>query len=237
MSGKQSNKPSSIAEEVSQLTPKNTLEQFIIQIQGNFNFAATHYSVYPNIHTGHTAKGKIITFLDLNYHLYLFNLIIISLVSNFEAFIEEICRKSLLKRRNLFGQFDPSISWKEIPQTGNVDVLWEKLAEQVLDGLESGRLNTFIRVLKKLGVTVPNQRSKIGRALAELVLRRNLIVHNRNKPDKNYLKVIPSPKTFPSGALVIDIGYVEEACNLLVDTARDIIRQLVKNGTLDSSEL
>lgn len=217
--------------------PKNDLEHFIIQVCGDLRFAKVHVELYPKIITTRTKPDKKITLQDLNFHLYLFNLIVVSLVSNFEGFMETICRKALLQRHNLFGQFDPSVSWKQIPVSGNVDTIWEALADQVLASLESGKLRTFAKVFKQLGVTLPNPSSKQGKALEELIRRRNVIVHNKNKPDKHYLKIVSSPKTYPSGGLAIDINYIEEVCNLLINTSRNIVQQLVKKGTLGQSEL
>ncbi len=218
--------------------PKNDLQEFIIQIQGDLHFAKVHAELYPKVVTAERTKiGKNITLQDLNYHLYLFNLIVVSLVSNFEDFMETTCRKALLKRHNLFGQFAPSVSWKQIPASGNVDTIWEALANQVLAILTSGKLRTFATVFKKTGVVLPSSRSKQGKALEELVRRRNVIVHNKNKPDKHYLTIVSSPKTHPSGGLVIDINYIEEACDLLINTSRDIVQQLVNKGTLELSEL
>ena len=216
---------------------KNDLEKFIIQIRGDLHFAKVHATLYPKVVATRTETGKNVTLQDLNYHIYLFNLIVVSLVSNLEDFMEMTCRRALLQRHNLFGQFNPSVSWKQIPASGNIDAIWEALADQVLASLTSGKLHTFSGVFKKLGVKFPGPRSKQGKALEELIRRRNLIVHNRNKPDKQYLEIISSPKTYHSGGLAIDISYIEQAGDLLINISRDIVDQLVKKRTLKSSEL
>jgi len=221
-------------------TPESDLDDFITQVRGNLNFAQVHAEVYPKIlYSGRTKTGEIkdVTLRDLNYQLFLFNLITVSLVSSFEDFMQTICRKVLLRRHNFFGQFNPSVSWKQIPSSGNVDIVWEELADQVLANLESGKLRTFAKVFKKIGVVFPSLKSKEGKALEELIRRRNVIVHNKKKPDKKYLEIVPHPKTYTSGVLVINFDYIEEACNLLINTSRDIVQQLVKKGTLEPSEL
>lgn len=219
-----------------QHTPKNALENFIIQIQGDLQFAEQHIAIYPNIVIG-TQQGENITCQDLNYDIYLLRLIVVSLVSNFEAFMETICRKALLSRHTLFGQFDPSLSWKQINISRTISALWEVLADQVLSGLQSGKLRTFAKVFKNIGVTIPSDRSKRGKALNELIMRRNMIVHNESKPNKDYLRIVPSPKTYSSGGLVIDIDYVKKACDLLMNTSRDMVHQLVNRKILGSSEI
>ena len=185
----------------------------------------------------HTPDGKGITLQQLNYHLYLLRLISVSLVSSFEGFMETICRKVLLRRHNLFGQFDPQRSWKQIPPSGTVDTVWESVADQVLGRLQSGRLRTYASVFRKLDVALPKSGSKEGKALEEIIQRRNVIVHNQGKPDKRYLQIVPSPSTYPSGGLQIDLSYVEGACDLLVKTARSIVERLVNKGTLEAGEL
>jgi hypothetical protein len=229
-----------LPEDLSLLTPKSDLDDFITQVRGDLSFAKVHDEVYPRIfYPGLTKTGEIkyFTLQDRNYQLFLFNLIMVSLVSSFEGFMQTICRKALLKHHNLFGQFDPSISWKQIPSSGSVDEIWEALADQVLSNLESGKLRTFSSAFKKIGAVLPSRRSKRGKALEELIRRRNVIVHNKNVPDKKYLEIVPHPKTYTSGGLVIDIHYIEEACGLLINTSRDIVKQLVKFGTLEASEL
>ena len=216
--------------------PKNDLEHFRIQVQGDLNFARQTIEVYSRS-VIRTPKGIDVTLVDLNFHIKLLSLLVVSLVAASEGFIAKVCRRALLHQHNLFGQFDSSISWKDIPASGQVDPIWEALADQALANLESGKLRTFTNVLKKLGVNLPSNGSAKGKVLAELIARRNVIVHSANKPDKAYLSVIKSPQTYPSGGLVIDINYMEQMCNILVDTGEDVIRQLVKKGALGSSEM
>jgi hypothetical protein len=237
MSGAETSDLSSLPEGTHLQPPQNDLGNFVTQVRGDLQFTRVHVGLYPNVISRRTETGKAVTLQDLNYHVFLCRLIVVSLVSTFEAFMEMLCRKALLRRHNLFGQFDPSVSWKQIPESGTVDTLWEALADQVLVRLESGKLRTFAKVFKKLGVTLPSLGSKQGKALEELIRRRNVIVHNKGKPDKHYLEIVSSPKTYPSGALVIDISYVEEACGLLINTSRAIVQQLIKKGTLEPSEL
>jgi len=219
---------------------ESELDDFVTQVRGNLHFSRLHIEIYPKTYIPKRAKTgelKKFSLQELGYQFFLFDLIIVALVSNFESFMQTICREALLKHHNLFGQFDPSISWKQIPSSGNVDGIWEALADQVLSSLESGKLRTFASAFKKIGVVLPSRRSKRGKALEEFVRRRNVIVHNKKMPDKRYLEIVPHPRTYPSGALVVNGDYIEEACDLLIKTARDIVKQLVKNGTLDSSEL
>ena len=227
----------SLPEGLSVKPVKSAFDNFVTQVHGDVGFAKIHADLYPRVVVRHTKTAKNVTLQDLNYQIYLFNLIVVSLVSDFEDFMEVTCRKALLQRHNLFGRFNPSVSWKQIPASGNVDTIWEALADQVLASLTSGKLRTFSGVFNKLGVKFPSPRGKQGKALEELSRRRNVIVHNKNVPDKQYLEIISSPKTYPSGGLAIDISYIEQAGDLLINISRNIIDQLVKKRTLKSSEL
>lgn len=228
---------SSLPEGLSFISPKNKLQEFIWQVHGDLQFAQYHVSIYPKVKVSVGKVGKGLTFKELNYDNRLLQLIVVALVSHFEDFMKTICRQALLQRHNLFGQFNPSVSWKQVPKSGSVDALWEAFAEQVLSSLESGKLRTYAQVFKKLGVVLPSRRSRDGKALEELIRRRNVIVHNRSKPDKQYLEIVPSARDYVSGSLPIDINYIEEKCNLLITTSGDIVQQLVNKGVLDSSEL
>lgn len=234
------NQQNPIPEEISIGTPKSDLDGFITDVRGNLSFAIYHDKLYretPYPLRTKTGEIKNYTLKDMGFQIFLFNLIVVSFVSSFEGFMQTICRKALLQRHNLFGQFNPSVSWKQIPSSGDIDIIWEALADQALASLESGRLRTFASVFKKIGVVLPSLRSAKGKALEELFRRRNVIVHNKNKPDKKYLEIVPHPRAYTDGCLIIDIDYIGEACNLLINTSRDIVQQLVNKGTLKPSEL
>ena len=156
------------------------------------------------------------------------NLVHVSTVASFEAFLEDTCRNALETNHNLLGQFDPSISWKDVPPEGDVDPLWETLINKALSEMQSGRLRTYAKVFKKLGVQDMETGAGSSSALAEVFARRNAIVHNSGKPDARYLTTYEDTKTYPSGGLVIDVDYVDGVSELLVRTAENAWNDLVR---------
>ena len=67
--------------------------------------------------------------------------------------------------------------------------------------------------------------------------RRNVIVHSNNFPDRAYLNLVKTPKTYPAGSLFIDLDYLDDVLDALAKCARKVVQQLVDNGTFDPSEL
>ena len=180
-------------------------------------------------------EGKSLTCKDLNYDILLLKLIVVSVVSSFEAFLETVCKTVLIKNHNLFRKFDSILSRKQIPKSGDASADWDQLADALIEKLSYKSLRTS--TLQNIGVVLPKKKSGTWISLDEIIERRNVIVHNGGKPDARYRRIIPSPPTYKSGGLVIDIEYVRAMCELLSNISKDIVKQLVENTNLDKSEL
>jgi len=217
---------------------KTLLGQFIINMVGDFKFASHNLEMYPHAFVATPDSTPSLSFDELNYHVILLRLIVVSIASRYEEFLGEVCKRALVTRHNLFGQFDPHMSWKDIPEDGNTDQLWDKLAERALRGsLESGRFRTFVSALKKIGVESLAEDKDHDLALQEFMARRNVIVHSNNFPDGAYLNLVKTPKTYPAGSLFIGLDYLYDVLDALAKCARKVVQQLVDNGTFDPSEL
>ncbi|MCH8826389.1 MAG: hypothetical protein IIB16_05470, partial [Chloroflexi bacterium] len=174
---------------------KTLLGQFIIDIVGDFMFASHNLAMYPRAFVETADSSKPPSFAELNYHVILLRLIVVSIASKYEDFLGEICKRALLNRHNLFGQFDPAISWKDIPEDGDLEQLWDSLADRALrNSLPSGRLSTYASALNKLGVDSLADDDGHDLLLREFIARRNIIVHSNNFPDSAYLSVVKDPK-------------------------------------------
>lgn len=219
--------------------PLSDLDFFLIQLKGEKLFVIRHLGVYPRVILT-TPDRADVSFESLNYGIHLLRLSVVGLVAYFEDFLETTARRVLVGNRSFLHKFDSRdaplrLSITDIEACQSMDEVWQRLIERVLQSGGTGRLSKYASLMKSIDAPLPDRKQTDGIALAELFSRRNVIVHNRSRPDLEYLATVPQPATYPSGGLVIDIGYFRSAVDLLRRTSRALVKQLVEIHHLEET--
>ncbi len=183
----------------------NKLEQFHINMEGELEFLDVHM-LYKSTtdELGYTLEDRnYADLLDLNTLTYL----IIFFEAFFEAFMEDLCRDALAHKPGLQGHWNPTISWTDIQKAGGFEALPKLMVDRIMSDLQSGKLTTYHKMLKQMGVTLPqsNASGSPGYLLEEVFLRRNMFVHSNNEPDAPHIADVNLPKSYiPGGPLYVD---------------------------------
>lgn len=215
---------------------RTILGRFLANIAGDRQFAEYSLWAYERVHV-HYPENEV-NLIELNFHIALLRMVAVSIVSKFEGFLEDVCRKAFVNKRTLLRQFDLSVSIRVVGDHSSLDGLWDTLVDRVLrDNLHSGRLSTYSKILNGIGAPLPDIKSDEGRPLNELFERRNIIIHNNGVPDEKYKAFHPNPITYPSGGLIIDLDYIKSASKILHTASLNVVRRLVERDIFDDAEL
>jgi hypothetical protein len=158
-----------------------------------------------------------------NSEIHIYRQGLILLMTTFDVAVFDLARAAL--RADFFGLIskfgNDKLSLQEIGAFGDLDALRDGIIEQQLK-------KVFIRellfLLQKMGATLTDSKDRFPE-LIEIVLRRNLHVHNRGFVDEKYLEGNFNIYELKLGDFaVVDWSYFLQAVELLTETVKQISR-------------